>query len=158
MSRIVNNLIKHIEIKTNDRYHHHYSGIYRNGKKIYLGCNHLRNSYNNECICYSTHAEMDVLYKVLKNNGNLPFKNMVDLSDYIIVVVRFGKDGTLKNSRPCNNCLDTMVKYRIKKIMYSNDDGTVISEKPETMELCHVSSGWNAFIHPERLKKNKRKI
>ena len=37
-SRIVNNLISGIEIKTDINYHHHYSGIYRNGKKIYVGC------------------------------------------------------------------------------------------------------------------------
>ena len=144
MSKIVNNLIGSIDIKTDINYHHHYSGIYRNGKKIYIGCNHLRNSYNNECICYSTHAEMDVLHKVLKTCCLSPFKDDVDLSSYIIAVVRFGKDGNLRNSRPCNHCLNTMIKYRIKKIIYSTDDG-IMSEKPSSMEQCHVSSGWNAF-------------
>ena len=145
MSRIVNNFISNIELKNDLNYHHHYSGIYRNGKKLYIGCNHLRNSYNNECICYSTHAEMDVLHKVLKKCKN-NFKDNIDLSDYSIVVVRFGKDGNLRNSRPCNHCLEVMVRYRIKKILYSKDDGTIANEKPETMEQCHVSSGWNAFI------------
>ena len=64
------------------------------------------------------------------------------------MVVRFGKCGELKNSRPCNNCLETMTKYKIKKIMYSVDDGCVISEKPENMERNHTSSGWLAFTHP----------
>jgi hypothetical protein len=67
------------------------------------------------------------------------------------VVVRFGKCGELKNSRPCNNCLETMVKYKIKRIMYSVDDGSVISEKPENMEKKHISSGWLAFTHPEKM-------
>ena len=47
----------------------HYSGIYRNGKPINVGYNNLRNTYNGECVCYSTHAEMDVLQKVLKGQA-----------------------------------------------------------------------------------------
>jgi hypothetical protein len=46
-----------------------------------------------------------------------------------------------------------MVKYRIKKILYSTDEGNMIVEKPQEMEHLHVSSGWNAFINPDRLKK-----
>ena len=47
----------------------HYSGIYRNGKPLFTGSNTLRNTYNGKCICYSTHAEMDVLQKVLKGQA-----------------------------------------------------------------------------------------
>ena len=61
------------------------------------------------------------------------------------MVVRYSKLGELKNSRPCNHCLDTMVKYKIKKIMYSTDDGIIITEKPENMKKSHTSSGWNAY-------------
>ena len=68
------------------------------------------------------------------------------------MVVRFGKCGELKNSRPCNNCLETMVKYKIKKIMYSVDDGSVIAEKPGNMKKTHTSSGWLAFNNPENIK------
>ena len=152
MSKIINNLISSIEINTDLNYHHHYSGIYRNGKKIYTGCNHLRNCFNGKCICYSTHAEMDVLNKVLKKNKINKNGGIINLNNYVIVVVRFGKDGLLKNSRPCNHCINTMCKYHIKKIMYSTDEGIIVTEKPEDMELLHISSGWNAFIHPERLK------
>ena len=149
--RIINNLINCVNTIDSGKYHHHYSGIYRNGKKMFTGSNSLRNSYNGECICYSTHAEMDVLYKILKQQKT-KVKNIIDLSNYIIIVIRFGKDGNLKNSRPCNHCLETMTKYRIKKILYSNDDGIIISEKPESMEHCHISSGWNAFLNPEKFK------
>lgn len=61
------------------------------------------------------------------------------------MVVRINKEGCLKNSRPCNQCLDTMKKYRIKKIIYSTENGELISEKPENMDQLHISSGWNAF-------------
>ena len=146
MCRIINSLISSIEDDVEStRYHHHYSGIYRNGKKLYTGSNHLRNSYNGRCICYSTHAEMDVIHKIIRSG-------ILDLSNCVIAVIRFGKDGNLRNSRPCNHCLDSMIKYRIKKIMYSTDDGTIKAEKPKCMEQLHISSGWSAFQNPERLK------
>jgi hypothetical protein len=42
--------------------------------------------------------------------------------------------------------------YRIKKIMYSTDEGTIKTEKPECMEQLHISSGWAMFKDPSRLK------
>ena len=150
MSRIIHNLINSIEDRTSAKYHHHFSGIYRNGKKLCTGSNHLRNSYNNKCVCFSTHAEMDVIHKVIRTYDELHLHNCT------IAVVRFGKDGMLKNSRPCNHCLQCMIKYRIKKIMYSTDDGTIKSERPEDMEHLHISSGWSAFHCPERLKTKKK--
>jgi len=141
--RIINNLIGGIEVNNNCKYgFQHFSGIYKNGKALHRGHNHLRNSYNGECTCYSTHAEMDVLYKLLKTYKIQPFKDFIDLSDHTIIVVRMGKDGCIKNSRPCNQCLETMIKYRIKKIVYSNDTGSFNIEKPICMEKLHVSSGW----------------
>ena len=129
-------------------YQHHYSGIYRNGKKVCTGSNHLRNSYNNKCTCYSTHAEMDVIHRALRMGF------LIDRCT--IVVIRFGRDGSLKNSRPCNHCLESIKFYRIKKIMYSTDEGTIKVEKPGDMEPLHVSSGWGAFQNPERLKIPKK--
>jgi len=151
--RIINHLIGNIVPDRNCPYgFQHFSGIYRNGKPLFRGSNHLRNSYNGECICFSTHAEMDVLHKVLKSCKLQPFKDVIDLSDHVIVVVRFGRDGLIKNSRPCNECLETMVKYRIKKIIFSNDAGTFTTEKPQLMKHTHTSSGWSAFKTPGRLK------
>jgi len=131
---------------------HHYSGIYKNGKPYFIGCNTLRNVYNGKNVWFSTHAEMSVLSKVLRQCNLQPFKDEADLSHFVIVVVRYGRDGCLKNSRPCNHCLDMMIRYRIKRIVYSTDDGIQI-EKPENMEKLHVSSGWSAYINPERLNK-----
>jgi hypothetical protein len=156
MNKIINNLISSVDVDTKCPYgFQHFSGIYKNGKPLYHGCNHLRNSYNGECICFSTHAEMDVLHKVLKRCKLQPFKDVIDLSDHIIVVVRFSRDGSIKNSRPCNQCLDTMSKYRIKRILYSTDDGNFKIDRPENMEKKHISSGWTAFMSPERLNSFK---
>jgi hypothetical protein len=137
---------------------HHYSGLYKNGKPYCIGCNTLRNVYNNDCIFFSTHAEMCVIYKFLKSCKLQPFKDFVDLSHFVIVVLRYGRDGTLKNSRPCNHCLDIMQKYRIKKIIYSTDDNEFITEKPEEMKRLHISSGWGAYNNPDRLKGNLKKV
>jgi deoxycytidylate deaminase len=154
-SRLIKNLTSNIP-ETNSTYaFQHFSGIYRNGKVLCHGSNNLRNSYNGECICYSTHAEMDVLYKLLRKYKSRPFKDTLDLSDCTIVVLRLSRDGSIKNSRPCNQCLDTMVRYRIKKILYSTDTGTFTSEKPESMEKNHVSSGWSAYNNPLRLVSKK---
>ena len=59
------------------------------------------------------------------------------------MVVRIGKTGEIKNSRPCNHCIETMIKYKIKKVLYSTDEGCLVCEKPENMKKTHVSSGWN---------------
>ena len=55
------------------------------------------------------------------------------------------KAGLIKNSRPCNQCIDEMIKYRIKKIIYSSDTGEIHCEKPENMKQLHISSGWKFF-------------
>ena len=68
-NRIVNHLIGNCNNRHDYTGHVHYSGIYKNGKVMYLGSNHLRNTYNGECICFSTHAEMDVLHKILKGEA-----------------------------------------------------------------------------------------
>ena len=146
--KIIHNLINSIDEYSNPQYHHHCSGIYRNGKNLCIGYNHLRNCYNGKCVCFSTHAEMDVIHKALRHN--------MDLNNCTIAVIRMGRDGTLKNSRPCNHCLDSMKFHRIKKIMYSTDDGTIMSERPEDMGYLHLSSGWSAFQNPERLKNTKK--
>ena len=74
-----------------------------------------------------------------------------DLSDYTIAVVRVGKDGTIKNSRPCNHCLATMCRYRIKRVVYSGENGLIHNERPDLMDRVHESSGWSAFENPDRL-------
>ena len=141
-SRIIENLVKGLEIDSNCSYgSQHFSGIYRNGKNLFKGSNNLRNSYNGKCTCYSTHAEMDVIYKLLKK-----IKDPCDLSNYCIAVVRIGRDGFIKNSRPCNECLETMIKYRIKKIIYSNEHGDFKVEKPWEMEKQHTSSGFKFYM------------
>ena len=138
--KLFDTLIKCIQVDPNCPYgSQHFSGIFKNGKLCHLGNNHLRNSYNNKCVCFSTHAEMDVIYKVLKTGTKKP-----KLNNYTVVVVRLGRNGKLKNSRPCNQCLDLMVKYNIKKVVYSTETSFEV-HKPRDMDGHHVSSGWIAY-------------
>ena len=138
--KLFDTLIKCIQVDPNCPYgSQHFSGIFKNGKLCHLGNNHLRNSYNNRCVCFSTHAEMDVIYKVLKNSGTKK-----QLNKYTVVVVRVGRNGTIKNSRPCNQCLELMTRYNIKKVVYSTETSFEVC-KPRDMEEHHVSSGWIAY-------------
>jgi len=70
MEKIINNLINHNNNKHSDKNNHsgylHYSGIYKGNKNICYGCNNGRNVFNGRCVCFSTHAEMDVIIKLLK--------------------------------------------------------------------------------------------
>jgi hypothetical protein len=65
-TKIINHLINSIGEHSNTNSYVHHSGIYKNGKPLYVGSNNVRNTYNGKCICFSTHAEMDVLQRVLK--------------------------------------------------------------------------------------------
>lgn len=47
----------------------HHSAIYKSGKPIFTGCNNDRTIYNGKATCFSTHAEMDVLIKLLKGEA-----------------------------------------------------------------------------------------
>jgi hypothetical protein len=62
---LVDNLVSGISNDTTNRYVH-YSGIFKGNKKICTGTNNSRNVFNGKCICFSTHAEVDVVVKLLK--------------------------------------------------------------------------------------------
>jgi hypothetical protein len=51
------------------------------------------------------------------------------------------KNNRLKNSRPCNHCIDKLIKVGIYKVYYSNENGIIVSEIVEDMEKLHISSG-----------------
>ena len=65
-TRMMNTLVSGVTFDYTTTNYQHFSGLFRNGKMVCRGNNHLRNSYNGKCICYSTHAEMDVISKILK--------------------------------------------------------------------------------------------
>lgn len=59
-------------------------------------------------------------------------------------VIRIGKDGSFKNSRPCKHCIMTLKKFRIQKVIYSNELGGFTEENVDEMkeEDAFVTIGW----------------
>lgn len=99
----------------------------KNGKVIASG----RNSSINE-----VHAEISVLQKLMKLSGmknirkiNLKYsiKNYSKLlslcNSITLYIVRVKKDGSFGNSSPCKHCLDMLQLLKVKKIIFSNEDG-----------------------------------
>lgn len=78
----------------------------------------------------TVHAELNALF----NNKLKSVKGMD------IIVIRTSKN-KLANSRPCNNCIEKMIKMGIRKVYYSNESGKIVSEFVEEMDKIHISSG-----------------
>ena len=62
---------------------------------------------------------------------------------YNILVVRVNSSGKLCNSRPCNNCIQTMREIGIiDTVFYSDKDGNIVSEKLDQMDMIHETYGF----------------
>jgi deoxycytidylate deaminase len=83
----------------------------------------------------SIHAEHDCIRKCFESKH---------LKNSVILVLRKGKDGHFRNSRPCKNCIMIMKKFGIQKVIYSNIYGGFSSEIVRTMseDEAFVSLGW----------------
>ena len=92
--------------------HQHGAIIVLHNEIIASGFNH-RVYYM--CHSFSIHAEVDVLAKVKAR------KNMLNLSEAEMYVVRVAKDkpDCMKNSKPCADCSNAIVKYGIRRVYYS---------------------------------------
>ena len=70
MEKIINNLMNNCSNNSSKTFQSnsylHYSGIYKGNKNVCYGCNNCRNVFNGRCVCFSTHAEIDVIIKLLK--------------------------------------------------------------------------------------------
>lgn len=91
-------------------------------KNVFYGTNSMRDLYDG--CCYGTHAEMDLVRRLNKFKPSR--KTTID-----IIVINITKEGKLKNSKPCEKCIECMVdfckktKYHIRHIYYSKIDGTI---------------------------------
>jgi deoxycytidylate deaminase len=123
-------------------YHKHSACILKNNKILTIGKNkYFKNmALDNEIIKLSIHAEIDVLY-------HHSTKNLKGLD---ILIIRISdKSYHLKNSRPCNSCIDKLKERGIRKVYYSNDKGEIVYEFIENMQKIHDSSG---FLIKNKLK------
>ena len=111
----------------------------RNGKIIARGFNHYRtfsrdSIINNTCTC---HAECDVVHKLL-NSGVSDFRKIV------FYIVRINKKNETKQSGPCIDCYNTLVKCGVRKIVYTTDEG-VIKTNLTNYKATQITSG-RAFL------------
>ena len=66
MNKITQHLLNSVsKLPVSNKFVHH-SGIYKGGKPMFIGSNSDRNVFNGQCRCYTTHAEVDVIIKLLK--------------------------------------------------------------------------------------------
>lgn len=113
-----------------DIYYQHAAGIIQNNKLISSGINKFA-AVKSPQYKRTIHAEISAFYNVSKKS----------LKGLDVIVIRI-KNNMLKNSRPCNNCIDKLRKVGIRKVYYSNEDGIIVSEFVENMEKLHISSGY----------------
>ena len=99
----------------------HSAGIINNNKLISIGINRYKNNS-------TIHAEVDAILK----------SGIKNLKGFDIIVIRFTCQ--LNNSRPCNNCIDFMLKKGIRKVYYSDKNGDIKQEYINDMEKIHVCS------------------
>lgn len=120
----------------------HSACLLKNDKILTVGKNKYfkKELINDKLIKFSIHAEIDVLFK----------HNTKNLKGLDILIIRVGdKSFNLKNSRPCNSCIEKLKQRGIRKVYYSNDNGDIVYEFIENMPKIHDSSG---FLIKNQLK------
>ena len=102
-----------------------------NKKVMSIGINkyHYNKKYNTAC---TIHAELDALVKT----------NSKHINGFNIFIIRIDSSYNLKNSRPCNCCIDKLQQYGINKAYYSTENGNIAVEYVDYMPKLHFSSGY----------------
>lgn len=113
--------------------HKHGACLLHKSKIVSIGYNKYFNIWNYNGIKVKTtiHAEIDTISKY-------PNKYVKGMD---IMIIRIGGSNTLRNSRPCNSCIDTLKKKGIRKVYYSTDEGHIMFEYIRDMSKIHISSG-----------------
>jgi cytidine deaminase len=103
----------------------HAAAIIKNNKLYYTTNNKFTTTVR------TIHAEINIFYNIPK----------MSIKNIDIIVIRISKSYELRNSRPCNDCIDKLRKMGIRKVYYSNDEGEIINEYLQDMKKIHISSG-----------------
>ena len=87
----------------------------------------LKKEFNRTGLVLARHAEENALEKYhscigIKGRKKIPPRKLH------IVVVRITSSGDLTDSKPCSHCVDFMKSYGIRKVTYSNRDGSLTTE------------------------------
>ncbi len=118
--------------------------VYKN--KIYdYGSNNNRTYYNinnRKFFFPTTHAEMNILLNLLKDN--------ITKKQFDMYIIR-SKNNEYLFSKPCKNCIDFIIKSGlIKNIIYTTGCDKIYEKlkvkKIDTNNNFKISSGWNKFV------------
>ncbi len=125
-------LIHHIDIlkkkaQNSHLYYKHSACVLKGSRILSVGINHFIAGKD-----FSIHAEIDAIYK-------LP----ISVKGLDILVIRIDSRGNLQNSRPCNCCIEKLIKKGFRKVFYSSGGGDIFYEFLDNMDKIHLSSGTN---------------
>ena len=105
----------------------HGACIYKSNKLICSGINSERSCYFKNVMC-STHAEVDVLRKLVNNFSNFYKNNVYDIRRKMKKFTMFvSRDNFNVSSKPCKDCMDQLNRSGIHKIYYSTGDKDIIN-------------------------------
>lgn len=115
---ILNNLCGMLKDYDSGHRQRHAAALVAKHKVVAYGLNSLKtrasvlkhngNFHDRTC----THAEVDALRKVK------------DASGLTLYVASLGRGGVVKNSKPCEDCQRLIDRSGLKRIIYTNGDGT----------------------------------
>jgi deoxycytidylate deaminase len=92
---------------------------------------------NNKIYKITLHAEESALLKARQQYDMRGEANIIIIRSK----VRTNGQVDLLNSRPCDNCINKMMKSGIRKVYYSDKDGNIVFEYLDEMECNHISAG-----------------
>ena|SRR3990167_9795529 len=78
----------------------------------YYGTNRLKTTPGSPKPFKTICAEFDAVLNASRHG-------VEDFSKYVIYVARYGRDGTIRNSKPCQWCSDMIKKLKFKKAVWS---------------------------------------
>ena len=100
----------------------------------------------NSCTCHAEVCAIRNFYKIKK------YHVFNFIKKGTIYVVRVNKKGELCSSAPCINCYNIISKVGIKKIVYSNSNGEIVSCYTKNYKIKHISYGQRYMIKSNILK------
>ena len=107
----------------------------KNGRIIGRGYNNYRTTSNDGFIqnCMTCHAEISALRQVSKLNK--------DFKKVSLYIVRVDHNKCLKSSAPCIDCMKHILRLKIKRIIYSNEQGEITVKDPKNYITQHTTTG-----------------
>ena len=128
---VIDSLIDQYEKFPNLNTFTHMAAIVDSNQKIYTrGINDsCRNAWKGSR--YKIHAEMDAVDK-LNFTREIKKRKKRDILIVDLFVIRANKDGKLKNSKPCQQCLNyidqrrKLIGFKINNIYYSDENSNIV--------------------------------